>query len=44
MVTIFSLASKYFTNAINRLILTEGIITILLGISTYFFLPDCMFP
>ena len=25
----------------SRLMLTEGVFTVLLGIATYFFLPDC---
>lgn len=38
---LFPLGNPELTIVTSRLILTEGIFTVLLGIFTYFFLPDC---
>lgn len=44
MEMVFQYPSKHIDHMLMmllRLILTEGIFTVLLGIFTYFFLPDC---
>lgn len=44
MVLIPSSVEGLYAKFLCRLVLSEGIFTVLLGIFTFFYLPDCMSP